>query len=452
MDKQDHYLYQLIEDYFSDDRRVINLQAGQRLMKQGDYNDRLYLVRSGRMKGYVEHDDGQRIEILDVGPNFFIGVYSFFSKTYRSSATVEAETDCQVAYIGSDYGRTNPSENDCMEKIFMPVVVTDLLERQRRLQEVNREKEQALKKLIENEKMASLGQMASGIAHEINNSISVLARNSHWLVEKISSRLVDEKYGPIFEAGLMRGRFFSSKEIRNRRKEIVRDHGLDDTNAAYLAQTGLRDADLNRASHDLQKEAQGIYQAWELGATFHDMLAASDQTTHVVKSIRAMGAQNQKRSPGLDINESIRNAMSLLRHRITNLQVDLDLQDLPYLTGNMGEFVQIWTNLIKNAYEAVCHFKDRQPRLSIHSIFDDKHLVITLSDNGPGIPDEVKDKIFQPNVTTKVSGLSFGLGLGLTIVQRVITDYNGIIEVDSSPEKGTTFKIKIPHGGNHGKT
>ncbi len=447
---QDKHLQNLIDTYFSDPERVLHLKKGDFLMRQGAYNDRLFLVRKGQLKGFVENENGERYDILHVGPDFFIGVYSFFSKTYQSSATVEAESDCEIAYMDSNQVEDYDSDGVCLERRFMPVVVTDLKERQERLQEVGQEKEQALKKLIESEKMASLGQMAAGIAHEINNAVSVLSRNTHWLVEKVSEEWFGQKKNnSVFEAGLMRGRFFSSLEVRRRRKELQKSYHISEQAASLLAQTGMNNSELEQISDDLETDAHRIYKDWELGATFNDMLIASDQTTHVVKSIRVMGHRQQSRQSGIDINETIHNALALLRHRIKEYQVDLDLAPVPQITGNIGELVQVWTNLIKNAIEALGHLKNREPRLRIQSHSTGASVEVILSDNGPGIPKDILPKIFQPNITTKISGLSFGLGLGLTVVQRVINSYNGTIVVKSS-EAGTEFNIKLPVGGEHG--
>lgn len=333
----------------------------------------------------------------------------------------------------------------------MPIVVADLMRRQNSMVALNQEREQALTKLIETEKMASLGQLAAGIAHELNNAIAVLARNTQWLVEKYNAAFKDEKTAAIFEAGLMRGRYFSSREVRNRTKELMEKFNLNKEKASILAQTGLDDALFKSYQASLESEAGNIYNAWELGATFNDMLIASEQSTHVVKSIRALGAKQTIRQAGLEINESIKNALALLRSKLKSVQLNLDLNPLPKITGNLGEFVQVWVNLINNACEAMCHLLNHQPVLTIKSETVDQKIVIRVQDNGLGIPKKLLPTIFQPNVTTKVSGLSFGLGLGLTIVQRIINEYHGIIEVDSS-RSGTTFIVKIPVGGENEKT
>jgi hypothetical protein len=213
-----------------------------------------------------------------------------------------------------------------------------------------------------------------------------------------------------------------------------------------LAQTGLGDQQIRQLSANPEKDAQKLYRIWEIGATFADMMVAPKQSAHVVQSVKLFGGQSSERSPGLDVNESIENALALLRHKLKHLSVETDLNPLPPVTANMGELVQIWTNILNNACEAV---SPESGRIMIKSRESAGQVKISITDNGPGIPEDLVDRIFQPNVTTKVSGLSFGLGLGLPTVKGIVTSYNGNVDVSSSPS-GTEFIVSLPHGGTHG--
>ncbi len=439
------YFNWLIRTYFSDPARWIRLKKGQILLRQGHYNNRLFLIRKGKMVGYTIDNQGNRVEILQAGKNAFVGIYSFFSKNFTSVATVEALEDCELAYIDSQQQIISTRGECALEQQFMPIVMNDLLRRQHELHQLNQERARTLKKLLDQQRLASLGQMAAGIAHELNNAVAVLSRNTSWLVEQMQLLCGDPRFLPIFELGLNRGRFFSSREVRKRKKQLKELYALSDQQADLLAQTGLPDETLFNEGQ-LKFPAEEVYRYWELGATFHDMLVAAEQTTHVVHSIRTLGAQHSFRQAGIDINETIQNTITLLRHRLREVQVVLDLAPLPPIEANKGELVQLWMNLIQNACEALTAARVEQGTIKITTKSKGKEIVVTIADNGPGIPEEIKPNIFQPNVTTKVSGLSFGLGLGLTIVQRIVSDYHGQIALKSS-SKGTTFTIKLPTGG-----
>lgn len=445
MEQSAHFEW-LVQQYFSAPERLVSLQPGEILMHEGSFNDRLYLICEGDTVGYVKTPEREREEIFTAGKNTFLGVYSFFSKTFKSILTIEAISPCKMAYIDRAHPPVPHSVLKSLEEQFMPLVVTDLMNRQKRVQELTEEKHKALNLIIESEKFTSLGQMAAGIAHELNNAISVLSRNTNWLAEMVSEQWQDNLSASMFEAGLLNGRFLSSRDVRRRKKELKAGFRLSDASAEMLAQTGLSDSQVRTLSPDPDGDAEHIYRIWEMGATFRDMMVAAEQSAHVVQSVKLFGARGSVKDDDIDIIESIENALTLLRHKLKTLTVNLDLHPLPLVRANMGELVQVWTNLLNNACEAV---NPEEGIIGITTQAGPADIRIQISDNGSGIPEALIEKVFQPNVTTKVSGLSFGLGLGLPTVKRIIAQYKGTIDVESSPG-GTRFNISLPYGGDRG--
>ncbi len=100
-------------------------------------------------------------------------------------------------------------------------------------------------------------------------------------------------------------------------------------------------------------------------------------------------------------------------------------------------------NLIKNAIESLSNSRTPDPQIRIRTRATKQQISVDISDNGPGVPSEIADRIFQPNFTTKVEGLSFGLGLGLSIVQRIVNSYNGTVALNSAPGN-TVFTVRLP--------
>jgi hypothetical protein len=445
----DTHLKELIRIYFSDPAKRIVLSKGDVLMTGNQFNNRLYLVLKGSLRGFVASPEGDRIELFHATRGMFVGVYSFFSRTFQSASTVIAEKEAEVAYIDADQPARTVNGLESMCEQFMPIVVIELVHRTQKAHSVAIEKERALGKLIQTEKLASLGQMAAGIAHELNNTITVLIRDTEWITDTFSSLCL--KHYPdlyaYYQAGLSQGRRLSTRKVRQRQKQLMKRFDLGDEVSGKVAQAGLSDETLSGLPAPLAETADRVFQAWEMGATLRDMLFAGQHSKHVVRSVRTLGVSVSTRKAGLDVNESIRKTLSLVGSSLRTINVQLQLPPLPPMSANEGELVQIWTNLIKNAVESMQGAKTPQPELMVTSALERSGLCVRVQDNGPGIPPDLLPMIFRPNVTAKTDGLSFGLGLGLTIVERLVSSYRGIVSVKSSPGK-TVFTVYLPEDKN----
>jgi len=435
----------LIKTYFSDPSKRIKLEKGEVLIEEGGFNDRLFLVLQGYLKGYVKTPDKGNFELFQAPRHKFVGVYSFFSKTFISSARVVAEEDSEVAYIDPNIKIVPSDKGNSLFEQFMPVVVSDLAQRQQDEQKMGYEKERALKKLIQSERLASLGQMATGIAHELNNAIVVLERNTHWLCENCAQMLQNNylegyKY---FRKGLTKGRELSTRDIRNQKKTIKKKFSLKEDEADKLAVMGIEEQSIEDILPNNKESIDDIYHYWLLGISFHDMKVAAQLGTNVVTSVKALGGQKSIQKERCDLNETIKKALTLLSSPLRGFQLSLSLSDLPYIFINKSDWVQVWTNLVKNSIESLNNSDIDNKIIEISSYSKNNNIFVTVQDNGPGIPGDIQEEIFKPNFTTKEKGLEFGLGLGLVISERIIRSYKGDIFLDSQPGK-TIFTIKIP--------
>lgn len=437
----------LVENYFSNPDKCRSVPKGEFLIQQGEENDRLYMVLSGSFTGYAILPDGTRTETFKSKPQMFVGVSSFFSKTYISSVNVEALEDSKVAYIDQYQKGIHNGSTDSIVEQFMPVIVLELINRQKRIFRIAHEKEKALKTLIHTEKMVSLGQIAAGIAHELNNAVAVIQRQGEWLKGYLSNLIgqacTDRK--PFFDHGQQSGRTLSTREIRLRSKHLQKKFKLNERAAHQLAETGLSDAELEAVGSNLSTQAQDITHIWEIGATLHDLLLAADHANHVVRSIKNLGAQQSERKPGLTLNLCVEEAVTLLSSHLRTVRLETDLCEHPPIIGNKGELVQVLINLIKNACEALRMAKTDDPYIYLSSHIYKDELRIHVRDNGPGIPRHLQPRIFEPQLTSKTDGQTVGLGLGLTIVQQLINSYGGAVAVESKPGQ-TEFTLRIPLG------
>ncbi len=430
--------------YFSSPNRRKLLAKGETLMTMGGENRRLYLVRKGTLSAYLTTDDGEELELFRTYSDMFAGVYSFFSQTFKSHATLRALQDTELSYIEPEHVRHLSN----YELEFLPIMVFELSERQKVASRVALEKEKTLKQLLHTDKMATLGQLAAGLAHELNNAVGVLQRHTEWLSEEMRHYLKESTSAPyfrLFEAGLEKGQFIDSAEARLKKKEWMETFKLEADAARKLAKMGLTEAEVKSLKKEKSVDFDRLHYYWEMGLAFHDMLIASRHAVHVVKSVKQLGVSDHEQHAGIDLNQTINETLALLKSPLRQVTVHTQLETLPLITANSGEFVQVWLNLIKNAAESMVGAHTPSATLTVssrHSITEGA-AVISVEDNGPGVPAELTQKIFQPSFTTKVGGLSFGLGLGLTIVQRLVESYHGSVSLVSRPGK-TIFTVKIP--------
>ncbi len=327
----------------------------------------------------------------------------------------------------------------------MPVAVLQIQRNADLLRQMAAKQHQAMQKIQEFERLAALGQLASGVAHELNNAITVLSLGTRWLSESIAfdMTLTGGIQNLFFDAGLKEGRTLSSTEARNLERLLTSELGFSPETARRLAATGISADALRAIPRHILDDADELHERWETGATLHDMALAARQAEHVIATMKSLGNCHGKTRSHVQVNDSVRVALALCRSQCRDYDIELDLNELPTVDANLGDLVQIWSNLIRNACEALASEPTEQPRIHVSTYLDDDAIVVSVADNGPGIPDDLRPHIFEPNVTTRGGGLACGFGLGLSIVRRLITEYHGAVEVDSSPA-GTTMAVRLP--------
>lgn len=426
----------LRQRYFAQADREIVVPKGTTLLQTGQLNKRLYLVKSGELRGYLV-EGAEKYEIFRSAADMFVGVYSFFSDDHQSYSTVVATQDSVLCYlepqdaIGTEFAAH-----------FLPVLVHELKMRQALAQQMNREREAIMQRLFSQEKLTTLGQLAAGLAHELNNAIAMIERKTAFLAEWTQAYLPKHESAArvqAFATGLERGLEFGTKELRDARKALEA-RGVDREKAELLAGLGdFEGAQAKEAPAELEAQAALM----EVGRSLHHIAVAAHHAAHVVTSVKELGVKRRLEAHPTDVNRTLRDALLLMRAKIGKVHVVEDMAELPPLLVSSGDLIQVWVNLVQNAAESLIGAGTPAPTVILKTRYVNAEIVVSVTDNGPGIPAEIRERIFEPNVTTKVSGLSFGMGLGLTIVSKIVEAYNGRITLESEPGK-TVFTTFLP--------
>jgi len=351
------------------------------------------------------------LSIFDVNPDFHLKMWDNFSKNLKEKGSLKFETRHQTKT-----GHTFPVDINAVHiqyhgEEFFCAIVRDITIRKEAEEELQKAKETAestlfkLKEtqsqLIHSEKMASLGQLTAGVAHEINNPINFVKGGSAALTNDFQDLI---KLLELYSSK------YSDKDIDKLKQEI----------------------DLN-------------YLLENVPLTIDDIKTGADRTADIVNGLRSFARLDEGEKQTVDIHECIDSTLLLISQEDTgHIELVKNYQEgIEPLACYPGQLNQAFLNIINNARDTM---KDGG-KLMITTSENNGQVSISFKDTGPGIPEDIKDKIFDPFFTTKDVGE--GTGLGLSITHGIIENHGGSIEVESEVGKGSEFIITIPIRGNN---
>jgi len=317
--------------------------------------------------------------------------------------------------------------------------------------------------VVQQEKLAALGRLSAGLAHELNNPAAAARRAASDLRTALRRR--DEraiKLIPVLSAAevgqnlrLVQGVGQREPErldpiARDEREEELIDwlerHGIED---AYELGASLVDASVTIADLEALRDRipAGVLPdavAWLEAATTADELsrvieASVERISALVTAIKEYSFMDRDGQQEVDLHQGLDNTLLILHHELkTGIEVIREYDpNLPKVCAYGSELNQVWTNLIDNAVQAM----DGKGHLRIRTEREGERVVVEIVDDGPGIPEEIKDRIFEPFFTTK--GVGVGSGLGLDIVRKIVWRHGGDVRVQSRPGE-TRFCVHLP--------
>jgi signal transduction histidine kinase len=436
-------------------------EQGEILFKQGDPISHLYLLIDGKVNLSHQREDGSSLELITLSPGHFVGLVAYTTGNNSLTTCVTTEKTTALCINQDEFDQTlleNPKLQVPVQQLmlsnmsdrFMKNVSLEskmnslnlkLEEEGLLLKEAYERLENSHQKLVAQEKMATLGELVAGFAHEVNNPAAALLRSSEMLKENFLDSDNSTAKSEIFSLGL-ESKPLSSSEVRSRMIYIQKEFPWVKERSLVRKLAQMPDKALKIVKKKKKKiPVEVLIQQFDAGKFIHNIQVASERIANLVKSLKSYSRQDRNQSDMIDIREGIYDTILILSNRLKYLNLELDLLDTPQTCGKMGELNQVWTNILVNACDVLPDGGDLKIRTYEEGDFK---IVVEISDNGPGIPEDVLPKIFEPNFTTKNQGAKFGLGLGLAISNEIIRQHGGFIKASNNEQGGATFQIILP--------
>jgi signal transduction histidine kinase len=437
--------------WFLSQAEELSFKAGDTYFRQGDPADAMFIILSGEIQARGEL--GGETVAFPLEPGEVTGLLPF-SRMKQFTIGAKAVTDTRVLRFPSSQF---PELVHRMPELTQRLVglMSD------RIRETTRREQQR-------DRLASLGKLSAGLAHELNNPASAAKRATSQLRD-VLKRIRDASHelgrrdltaAQRAEIEKMEASFVQNNEpltdplavsdLEDQIDSLLRSHGQSDLwqMAADLAHKNVKpDAleslfatlDPGTARAALVRIAASV----EIATLLNEIESATARISDLVGAIKEYTYMDQTPVQNVDIVKSLETTLTIMNHKLKRgVVVKRNYQKVPFLVNSFGsELNQVWTNLIDNAIDAM----GGKGELKVQTSQDDGCVVVEIADNGPGISPAIQSHIFEPFFTTK--GVGEGTGLGLDTVQRIVRKHRGHIEVTSKPGD-TRFRVSLPLAGS----
>ncbi|MGE5346466.1 MAG: ATP-binding protein [Acidithiobacillales bacterium] len=434
--------------------RLVHLETGNVLTSKTSPVRGLYIVLSGHLSIHIDRGAGPQ-KVMEWRGGDVTGLLPY-SRMVAPPGDVKAEVPTEVLMVPRE--EIPALIRDCYD--LTSIFVHVMIDRARHFTSTD----------LHQEKMVSLGKLAAGLAHELNNPASAVARSAQGLrlrlseVESASRALGAARLSETQRAAVDRARelclaaagasFGRSPIERADREDAIADwlkrHGADATAAEALAESAITLDALEQLTEALTGEALQAALQWLVAgcATYRlasEIEMAASRIHKLVAAVKGFTYMDQATMPKpVDVGQGLADTLAVLnaKAREKSVKVSLDVEaDLPHVQGFGGELNQVWANLVDNALDAA------RGHVAVAAGRQGHSVVVRVVDDGPGLPPEIRERIFDPFFTTKPVGQ--GTGLGLDIARRLVLRHHGEIEVDARPGQ-TQFSVTLPIDGGRG--
>ena len=407
------------------------LQPGDVLTVKATHPEGMFIVLSGRIAIHVDRGSGLQ-KVMEWREGTVTGILPYSRLVGPPNDTMAMEPTTVLA-VHRD--RMQEMIFQCHE--LTSIFVHAMIDRARQFNSSD----------LQNEKLASLGKLSAGIAHELNNPASAIERSAATLGDRLddaqravqalgSAHLTEaqlatidtirEACGNVHSVGVR-----SAIEQAEREDAIgdwLRDHGVDEKNAEALADTAVAFEHLDALAAAVEGPELNAVLRWLAAGCAKDQRAAAlaceiqeaaVRISGLVQAIKGFTHMDQSKvAEPVDLAQSLANTIAVLKSKARSKSIAIAVKvdpDLPRVLGFIGELNQIWSNILDNALDAI----PASGRIDVVAERDPRGVIVRIVDNGPGIPAEIRNRIFDPFFTTK--GVGKGTGLGLSAGSSSIT-------------------------------
>ena len=424
--------------------RELNLQTGDILFDATSAVDSFFVVLEGKVN-ISRLDGAKEISLVDHGAGEFTGGLAVLTgKT--SIHRARAAGPSRVLEIGSEaFRRVAVELPDVADAL-----ISGLARRMRYTQRAFRQQE----------KLAALGKLSAGLTHELNNPAAAARRASEELgTAVLEAQLAalehDERFSPDERGALLALRSETDTGAGPLDPLLLSDaedelavwldkYGIEESwdLAATLAAAGVEAGRLKQLAGELEDESLAEGLGWigktiDLVGLANEVATSAGRISELVGAMKDYTYMDRSAVGEVDIISGLDNTLTLLGHKLKGVTLRREYrQDLPKIQGNGGELNQVWTNLIDNAADAV----DGRGNITVRAFAKVGRVFVEVVDDGPGIPPEARQHVFEPFYTTKEVGA--GTGRGLDVVRRIVVAHGGEVSVRSEPGE-TRFTVGL---------
>jgi len=434
-------------DWFISQTQELTLKPEEIYIREGDAADAMFVVLDGQLQIRAEVAGAPATFMSK--PGDVTGVLPY-SRMKQFPVTGRALTSSRVLRFPAS---------------LFPVLVQKMPELTGRLVAVMSDRIREVTRIEQQrDRLAALGKLSAGLAHELNNPASAAKRAaarlratlkqikdaSHELgardltpaqkseVEKFESWLIEKNEPP--------PDVLTISALEDQLEAMLSSHGQNDLwqLAGNLARKGIGPQRLEPLFDSLDPETARaalvrVSASLEIAELLNEIESSTSRISDLVRAIKEYTFMDQAPVQNVDVVKSLETTLTILNHKLKRgVEVERDYQPIPLLVDSFGsELNQVWTNIIDNAIDAM----HGRGKLRVRTYREDGCVVVEIGDNGSGIRADIQPHIFEPFFTTK--GVGEGTGLGLDTVQRIVKKHRGSVQVDSKPGD-TRFQIFLP--------